>query len=53
MIYEKQYKYVARYLTRRSTHPKIHPLRDAAFDADPRASLKILKIVTASLKNGF
>ena len=29
---------------------KIHPLRDAAFDADRRASLKSLKIVAVSLK---
>ena len=47
---QKQYKYVARYLIRRSTYQEIHPLRDAAFDADRRASLKILKIVTVSLK---
>ena len=40
-------------LTRLSTYQKIHPLRDASFDADQRASFKIFKIVTVSLKNGF
>ena len=34
-------------------HQKIHPLRDAAFGADCLTPLKILKITTVGLKNGF
>ena len=49
----KRYKYVAPYLRRDNIYQKIHPLRDAAFDADWRTSLQILKIVTVNLKNGF
>ena len=31
---EKQYKYVTPYLNRDLIYQNIHPLRDAAFDAD-------------------
>ena len=32
---------------------KIHPSRDAAFGADCLTPLRILKIITVGLKNGF
>ena len=38
------------YLSRDLTYQKIHPLRDAAFDADCLALLRILKIITVSPK---
>ena len=50
---EKRYKYVVPYLSRDLIYEKIHPLRDAAFGADCLNPFRILKIVTAILKNGF
>ena len=49
----KKYKYVARYLTRSSIHQKIHPLRDAAFNADRRDSLKIFNNRNSKSKEGI
>ena len=40
---EKQYESVVPYLSRDLMYQKIHPLRDAAFDADCLTSLRILK----------
>ena len=34
-------------------YQKIHPLRDAAYDADCLPPLRILKMITVSLKDGF
>ena len=39
VINVKRHKYVAPYLSRYYIYQKIHPLRDAAFDADWRISL--------------
>ena len=50
---EKRYKYIDGYLSRDLLYQKINPLRHAAFDADCLTSLKILKIITVGLKNGF
>ena len=50
---EKGYKYMDGYLSRDSLYQKIHPLRDAAFGADCLTPLRILKIITVGLKNGF
>ena len=41
------------YLSRDLLCQKIHPLRDAAFGADCLTRLRILKIITVGLKNGF
>ena len=53
MIYVKTVQTMLLYISGRSTYQNIHPLPDAAFDADRRASLKVLKIVTISLQNGL
>ena len=50
---DKRYNYIVPYLSRDLIHEKIHPLRDAAFGADCLTSVKILKILTVGLKNGF
>ena len=50
---EKRYKYMDGYLSGDLLYQKIHPLRDAAFGADCLTPLRILKIVTVGLKNGF
>ena len=47
---EKRYRYVDGYLSRDLLYQKIHPLRDAASDADCLTPLRILKIVTVGLK---
>ena len=47
---EKRYKCMDGYLSRDLPCQKIHPLRDAAFDADCLTSFRILKIITISLK---
>ena len=41
------------YLGRDLLCQKIHPLRDAASGADSLTPLRILKIMTVYLKNGF
>ena len=48
---KKRYKYIYGYLSRDLLYQKIHPLRNAAFDADCLTPLKILKIITVGLKN--
>ena len=50
---EKWYKYMDGYLSQDLLYQKIHPLRDAAFDADCLIFFKILKIITVGLKSGF
>ena len=50
---EKQHKYIYGYLSRDLTFQIIHPLGDAAFNADCLTPLNVLKIVTVSLKNGL
>ena len=50
---EKWNRYMDGYLNQDLLYQKLHPLRDAAFGADCLTSLKILKIVTVGLKNGF
>ena len=47
---EKWYKFVVPYLSRDLLYRKIHPLRDAAFGADCLTPLRLLKIITVSLK---
>ena len=49
----KRYKYTDGYLNRDLLYQKIHPLRDAAFDTDCLSPVRILKIITVGLKNGF
>ena len=41
------------YLSRDLLYQKIHSLRDAAFGADCLNPLRILKLITVGLKNGF
>ena len=55
VINGKRYKYIDGYLSRDLLHQKIYPLRNAAFgaDADSSTPLRILKIRTVGLKNGF
>ena len=50
---EKWYKYMDGYLSRDLLYQKIHPVRDAAFDAICLTSFKILKIITVALKMDF
>ena len=50
---EKQHKYIYGYLSGDSIYQTIYLLRDAVFDADCLAPLRILKIITVGLKNGF
>ena len=47
---EQRYKYVFSCLSPYSIYQKVHPLRDAAFDADCLTPLRILKIIIVSLK---
>ena len=46
VINGKWYKYIDEHLSRDLLHQKLHPLRDAAFDADCLTPLRILKIIT-------
>ena len=46
----KRYKYVDGYLSRDLIHQKIHQLRDAAFGADCLTPVRILKMITFTLK---
>ena len=41
------------HLSRDLLYQKIHPLQDPAFGADCLTRLRIFKIVTVGLKNGF
>ena len=50
---EKRYKYMDGYLSRDLLYQRIHQLRDAAVGTDCLTSLRILKIITVGLKNGF
>ena len=50
---EKWYKYIVPNLCRILICQKIHRLGDAAFDADCLTPLRVLKITTVSVKNGF
>ena len=50
---EKRYKYLDGYPSRDLIYQKVYPLRDAACGADCVTPLRILKIITVGLKNGF
>ena len=50
---EKRYKYMGGYPSQDLLYQKIHPLGDAAFGANCLTPLRILKIITVGLKNGF
>ena len=50
---EKRYKYLDGYLSQDLPYQKNHPVQDAAFGADCFTPLRILKIITVGLKNGF
>ena len=50
---EKRYKYVVPYLIKDLTYQKIHPLRNAAFDADLLNSSLIFENHNSGSKNGL
>ena len=50
---KKQYKYIDGHLSQDLLYQKIHPLEDAAFDANCLTPVRILKIITVGLKMDF